>query len=90
MQISHVVNTNKHVRLFQVRRLNYFVLLLLLLFVLISISLHYRQIFYELIFGKIIKAIKTTNEDPSVPSNKNPYGTGHAAQKIINILRRKI
>jgi len=37
---------------------------------------------------KIIKAIKKTNNDPSVPSNKSPYGTGHAAQKIINILRR--
>lgn len=40
-------------------------------------------------YTEIIRSIRKVNIDPTIHSRVNPYGTGKASKKIINILQRR-
>ena len=39
---------------------------------------------------KIIQAIRSAQDDSRIISSKNPYGSGHSAEKILTILRKTL
>ncbi len=39
---------------------------------------------------KIIRAIKSAQDDSKITSNTNPYGDGHSAEKILSILHKTL
>jgi len=54
-----------------------------------AVSLGYSEI-VGTSTGKIVSAIKKNLNDSTIHSHGNPYGTGNASQKIINILQKSL
>jgi UDP-N-acetylglucosamine 2-epimerase (non-hydrolysing) len=54
-----------------------------------AVSLGYSEI-VGTSTGQIVNAIKKNLNDSTIHSHVNPYGTGNASQKIINILQKSL